>query len=86
MIIGTTKELKNHEYRVGLTPDNVSAYVADGHTVYVETHAGEGAGFTDEMYQEAGATILATPAEVFAKADISSINFFVVTLSSLNSK
>ena len=70
MIIGTTKELKNHEYRVGLTPDNVSAYVADGHTVYVETHAGEGAGFTDEMYKEAGATILQTPAEVFAKADM----------------
>ena len=70
MIIGTTKELKNHEYRVGLTPDNVSAYVADGHTVYVETHAGEGAGFTDEMYKEAGAVILDTPAEVFAQADM----------------
>lgn len=70
MIIGTTKELKNHEYRVGLTPDNVLSYVAEGHTVYVETHAGEGAGFTDEMYQEAGAVILATPEEVFAKADM----------------
>ena len=42
MKIGTTRELKNHEYRVGLTPDNVSAFVAKGHTVYVETHAGEG--------------------------------------------
>lgn len=70
MIIGTTKELKNHEYRVGLTPDNVLSYVTDGHTVYVETHAGEGAGFTDEMYKEAGAVILETPAEVFAKADM----------------
>lgn len=70
MIIGTTKELKNHEYRVGLTPDNVSAYVADGHKVYVETHAGEGAGFTDDMYIAAGALILNTPAEVFAKADM----------------
>lgn len=70
MIIGTTKELKNHEYRVGLTPDNVSAFVADGHTVYVETHAGEGAGFTDEMYKAAGAVILDTPDEVFAKADM----------------
>ena len=70
MKIGTTRELKNHEYRVGLTPDNVTAFVAKGHTVYVETHAGEGAGFTDEMYKEAGATILATPAEVFAKADM----------------
>ncbi|MBQ7972087.1 MAG: alanine dehydrogenase [Lachnospiraceae bacterium] len=70
MIIGTTKELKNHEHRVGLTPDNVSAYIADGHTVYVETRAGEGAGFTDDMYVAAGAVILDTPAEVFAKADM----------------
>ncbi len=70
MKIGTTKELKNHEYRVGLTPDNVSAYIAKGHTVYVETGAGLGAGFTDEEYVEAGATILATPAEVFAAADM----------------
>ena len=70
MRIGTTKELKNHEYRVGLTPDNVSAYVADGHEVYVETRAGEGAGFTDEMYKEAGAIIKDTPAEVFALADM----------------
>ena len=70
MIIGTTKELKNHEYRVGLTPDNVAAFTAKGHTVYVETHAGEGAGFSDEDYVEAGATILNTPVEVFAKADM----------------
>lgn len=70
MIVGTTRELMNHEYRVGLTPDNVSAYVAKGHTVYVETKAGEGAGFADEEYRKAGATILATPAEVYAKADM----------------
>lgn len=70
MIIGTTKELKNHEYRVGLTPDNVLSFTSEGHTVYVETHAGEGAGFSDEMYQDAGAVILDTPAEVFAKCDM----------------
>lgn len=70
MIIGTTKELKNHEYRVGLTPDNVSDYIAHGHTVYVETKAGEGAGFTDMDYVNAGATVLKTAAEVFAKADM----------------
>ena len=70
MIIGTTKELKNHEYRVGLTPDNEGAYVAKGHTVYVETNAGAGAGFLDEEYKEAGAIILDTPAEVFEKADM----------------
>lgn len=70
MIIGTTKELKNHEYRVGLTPDNVSDYVAKGHTVYVETHAGEGANFSDDEYAAAGAVIVDTPAEVFANADM----------------
>lgn len=70
MIIGTTKELKNHEFRVGLTPANVADYVAHGHTVYVETTAGEGAGFSDEEYVKAGARILSTPAEVFAKADM----------------
>lgn len=70
MIIGTTKELKNHEYRVGLTPDNVASYVAAGHTVLVETHAGVGAGFSDEEYVAAGATILNTPKEVFDQADM----------------
>ena len=70
MIVGTTKELKNHEYRVGLTPDNVSAYVAKGHTVYVETRAGEGCGFTDEDYRNAGGIVVDTPAEVYAKADM----------------
>lgn len=70
MIIGTTKELKNHEYRVGLTPDNVLAYTSKGHTVYVETGAGAGAGFSDEEYIEAGAKILATPKEVFDIADM----------------
>ena len=70
MIIGTTKELKNHEYRVGLTPDNVMTYVSQGHTVYVETGAGVGAGFADEEYVAAGAKILATPREVFEIADM----------------
>ena len=70
MRIGTTKELKNHEYRVGLTPDNVSAFVAKGHTVYIETRAGEGAGFSDEDYIQAGAQVLGSPAEVYGKSDM----------------
>ena len=61
MVIGTTKELKNHEYRVGLTPDNVSAYVAQGHKVLVEKSAGAGAGFLDEEYIAAGAVMKDTP-------------------------
>lgn len=70
MKIGTTRELKNHEYRVGLTPDNVGAFVAKGHTVFVETNAGLGAGFTDQAYQAAGATICATPQQVFDQCDM----------------
>ena len=70
MKVGTTKELKNHEYRVGLTPDNVLAYVSRGHEVFVETGAGEGAGFTDEEYKEAGAIITATAKEVFDTCDM----------------
>ena len=70
MIIGTTKELKNHEYRVGLTPDNVSDYISHGHTVYVETKAGEGAGFSDADYTAAGAVVLSTSEEVYKKADM----------------
>jgi len=70
MKIGTTKELKNHEYRVGLTPDNVLAYTAKGHTVYIEKGAGAGAGFPDEEYVNAGAELLSSPAEVFAASDM----------------
>ncbi len=70
MIIGTTKELKNHEYRVGITPDNVKGFVLDGHTVLVETNAGKAAGFSDEMYAQAGAIIKSTPAEVFGEAEM----------------
>ena len=70
MRIGTTKELKNHEYRVGLTPDNVLAYVNNGHEVYVEKGAGAGAGFCDEEYEAAGAVILQTPQEVFDCCDM----------------
>ena len=70
MIIGTTKELKNHEYRVGLTPDSVSAFIAAGHTVYVETGAGLGASFDDSEYISAGAKILPTAKDVFDSCDM----------------
>ena len=70
VIIGTTKELKNHEYRVGLTPDNILSFVMHGHQVYVETRAGEGAGFSDDAYRAAGAVVLDTAAEVFEKCDM----------------
>ena len=65
MKIGVPKEIKNHEYRVGLTPAGVTALTAAGHTVCVETEAGAAIDFSDAMYQQAGAQIVATAAEVY---------------------
>jgi alanine dehydrogenase len=70
MLIGVPKEIKNHEYRVGLIPASVRELVHHGHTVLVETKAGSGIGFDDPAYQAAGATIAPTAAEIFAKADM----------------
>ncbi len=70
MIIGVPKEVKNHEYRVGLTPASVSECAHAGHQVLVETGAGLGIGSSDQDYQRAGAEIIATPADVFAKAEM----------------
>ena len=70
MIIGVPKEIKNHEYRVGMVPASVRELVNHGHQVIVETDAGMGIGFTNEDYTQAGAEILATAADVFAKADM----------------
>ncbi|TXK45284.1 alanine dehydrogenase, partial [Pontibacter qinzhouensis] len=58
MVIGIPKEIKNNENRVGATPAGVSELVRNGHTVYVQATAGEGSGFADEEYQQAGASIL----------------------------
>ena len=68
MIIGVPKEIKVHEYRVGLTPLSVRELVARGHEVRVETRAGSAIDFDDEAYRAAGATIVATAEEVFAAA------------------
>ncbi len=70
MIIGSTKELKNNEFRVGLTPDNAAAMIADGHTVLIETGAGDGAGFSDQEYVNAGCQVLDTAKAVFDGADM----------------
>jgi len=70
MLVGTVKEIKNHEYRVGLTPESAHELVAHGHTVLVETGAGAGIGASDEAYVAAGAEIVAKAAEVFARADM----------------
>ena len=70
MRVGVPKEIKNHEYRVGLTPASVSELVANGHDVFVETKAGCGIDFDDDAYQAVGATILPTAAEVFSTAEM----------------
>jgi alanine dehydrogenase len=70
MRIGVPKEIKNHEYRVGLTPASVSELSAAGHQVFIQTQAGMGIDFSDADYVEAGATIVATAADTFAKADM----------------
>src|ERR1700754_2227083 len=70
MRVGCPREIKNHEYRVGLTPGSVREYVAHGHEVLVETGAGAGIGADDNAYRAAGATIARTAADVFAKSDM----------------
>lgn len=70
MIIGIPKEIKNHEYRVGMTPGSVRELIHHGHQVLVETHAGLGIGFSDEDYLESGAEIIQSAQEVFEKAEM----------------
>jgi alanine dehydrogenase len=70
MRVGVPKEIKIHEYRVGLTPGAVREYVAAGHSVLVETNAGAAIGATDEIYRKAGASIVESAGEIFATADM----------------
>jgi alanine dehydrogenase len=70
MIIGLVKEIKNHEYRVGLTPDCVRAYVSKGHEVLMEKGAGIGSGFDDKEYIAAGAKIVSDTGAVWNKAEM----------------
>ncbi|MBK3660396.1 alanine dehydrogenase [Bradyrhizobium diazoefficiens] len=70
MLVGVPKEIKTHEYRVGLTPAAVREYVAAGHRVVVETNAGAGIGAPDDVYRKAGAAIVDTAEEIFAGADV----------------
>ena len=65
MLIGVPKEIKNHEYRVGMTPTSVKEAVRNGHEVWVQANAGSGIGATDADYTAAGAKIIATAAEIF---------------------
>lgn len=70
MFIGVPKETKDEEYRVAITPDGTRALCQAGHQVLLQATAGEGSGFTDEEYRDAGASIVAEPGEVFRQAEI----------------
>jgi alanine dehydrogenase len=70
MLIGVPKEIKTHEYRVGLVPSSARELIHHGHQVLVQTGAGGGIGFDDSAYTAIGAKIAATAEEVFAKAEM----------------
>ena len=70
MLIGVPKEIKNHEYRIGLTPSGARELVANGHKVIVQRDGGKSIGLTNEMYQKAGAEIVDGAEEIFARADM----------------
>jgi alanine dehydrogenase len=70
MLIGVPKEIKNHEYRIGLTPGGVRELVVNGHEVLVENNGGAEIGFDNEEYLAAGASIVDTAEEIFAAADM----------------
>lgn len=70
MIIGVPKEIKNNENRVALTPSGTAELIRHGHTVFVQATAGTGSGFADAEYEAAGASILPSIEEVYARAEM----------------
>ncbi|SVA08721.1 uncharacterized protein METZ01_LOCUS61575 [marine metagenome] len=70
MTIGIPKEIKNSEFRVGMTPSGVNSFVRNGHTVYVEKGAGLGSGFSDDLYLSVGAEICNSIEEVYSKSEM----------------
>ena len=70
MLIGCPREIKNQEYRVGLTPESAKELIRHGHAVWIESGAGVGIGATDEQYRAGGATIVDGPAKIFAECEM----------------
>jgi alanine dehydrogenase len=70
MKVGCVKEIKNNEFRVGMTPGNVRSYVHEGHEVYIERDAGWGSGFSTDEYKAAGAAILDSASEVWKTSEM----------------
>ncbi|MFT5971897.1 MAG: alanine dehydrogenase, partial [Cryomorphaceae bacterium] len=70
MIVGIPQEIKNNESRVGMTPAGVFELVKSNHTVYVQSNAGDGSGFFNADYQQAGAIILETIGQVYSISEM----------------
>ena len=70
MILGVPKEIKNNEFRVGLTPQSVKSLVKNNHEIIVESNAGIGSGFSDDDYVGAGAKILKDPKDIFEISEL----------------
>lgn len=70
MMIGVPKEIKKHEYRVGLTPHHAESYVAAGHAVFIQKSAGEGSGYEDKDYTDVGCKMLDTIEDIYAVAQM----------------
>ena len=70
MLVGIPKEIKNHEYRVGMTPSGVNELIRNGHQVIVEKDAGDGVGFSDLDYLNVGAIVIDSAKEIYAKSDM----------------
>ncbi len=84
MVIGVPKEIKEDEFRVGITPQGVRALIQEGHRVLVEKGAGEGSGFSDTDYLDAGGEIVDTPADIFKHADMVVDEFVWCELTSIH--
>ena len=68
MLVGVPKEIKNHEYRVGLTPSSVRDLIKNGHEVIVQKDAGKAIDFTNEQYMKVGASIVTSASDIFSTA------------------
>ena len=70
MIIGVPKEIKQSEYRVGITPSTASRLINENHTVLVQKNSGEGIGATDDEYEKVGVKVVDAPEEIFRNSDM----------------
>ena len=70
MRLGVPKEIKRHEYRVGMTPQCVAAYRQEGHEILIESEAGVGSGYEDHEYEECGATLTDDRDRIFERCDM----------------